>query len=64
MEKITGITNFDGVYHQYVIRDQKMIREEVGSKKVILIFFWIRNIRFGLFVMPLGRIWELKIIRI
>lgn len=33
MEKITGITNFNGVYHQYVIRDQKMIREEVVSKK-------------------------------
>lgn len=33
MEKITGITNFDGVYHQYVIRDQKMIREEVVTKK-------------------------------
>ncbi|TGK49307.1 hydrogenase-4 subunit E [Leptospira kanakyensis] len=33
MEKITGVTNFDGVYHQFVIRDQKMIREEVKSKK-------------------------------
>lgn len=33
MEKITGISNFDGVYHQYVIRDQKIIREEVVTKK-------------------------------
>lgn len=33
MEKITGVTNFDGVYHQFVIRDQKVVREEVVSKK-------------------------------
>ncbi|TGM74117.1 hydrogenase-4 subunit E [Leptospira mtsangambouensis] len=33
MEKITGLTNFNGVYHQFIIRDQKMVREEVGSKK-------------------------------
>lgn len=54
MEKITGVTNFDGVYHHYVFRDQKIVREEVISKKSIIDFLldtkypvWLVRHAFG-----------------
>ncbi|XDD45482.1 hydrogenase-4 subunit E [Leptospira sp. WS39.C2] len=33
MNKITGVTNFDGIYYQFVFENQKLRMEELNSKK-------------------------------